>query len=760
MGLWALVAAACLCTLVNVTSCGGGGGSTTGTPQQGTGQLPGQQPGNIVGGTGNGNGTGPGNGTGTGSGNGGGGSTAGQPATANWGAGAYTPIAPEGTAGGDAPLGTVPEYNVTEGASTSKESSKTGSLVAGEVDLTFAVTDVTMAANNASPDWNATTATFHEGDPVDLWIKYQIDPNFPLNRTWKCEEIGLDFVEPNVPHSSAGTYTAKLDFTIPWGTTKNGCVFKGGLTHGSDMDESDPFVFNIQSQGTTTRSLYPQVPNYVRNDSQGGGCKPSFVAATFNGTSVYVESAKDLSNVVLKFQDGTVQKWDGLSGLTGTFYGTNTSSAENMAPDAVLNSSSYSNTSVTRLQEDPSSDDTLWATASSNTASPNIRVSFPTPGGTLSTGQASQKIRVLVKKYNSNTGTPTARIDIYENGTLKVTGTTQNITSKTGQVIEQTFNAAGMNKANIEARVVATMGGSSGKQNTVDVGAIQWVADVQNSGQGKTIVGVWIKSGCNASGDGPGYGEYLAPQEQFNTAYAQMAFEDLITGSDYDYNDFVGRINAIETRNQQGNLVQIQFTLKAIARAAGYDSDWQFNINGAFPGASATAIVNQYYATNGTRHGLQKIWRSSNGASVPVFTPIRSALPNPPGSYATNGIAGTQYIEGDYAEVTVIFDSPVAAGSYTPAPYEPELRVQASGGNVYAIGLWRKKGDQVSANGKPLAFIIPDTYAWPLEGKPIDTVYSGFTAWINWINNNGSQPSTNWWDANPVKDYFRRDLFL
>lgn len=35
--------------------------------------------------------------------------------------------------------------------------------------------------------------------------------------------------------------------------------------------------------------------------------------------------------------------------------------------------------------------------------------------------------------------------------------------------------------------------------------------EVPEAYAGMEIVGVWIKSGCNQSGDGPGYGEYLAP---------------------------------------------------------------------------------------------------------------------------------------------------------------------------------------------------------------------------------------------------------
>src|SRR5688572_26060432 len=92
MGLLALTAAACLCTLINVTGCGGGS-SPTGEPQQGTGSLPGQQQGQNGGSTGgNGAPTGPVEGT------------------AGWGDGFYTAQPITGTVGGSAPLGTLPEY--------------------------------------------------------------------------------------------------------------------------------------------------------------------------------------------------------------------------------------------------------------------------------------------------------------------------------------------------------------------------------------------------------------------------------------------------------------------------------------------------------------------------------------------------------------------------------------------------------------------------------------------------------------------------
>lgn len=53
------------------------------------------------------------------------------------------------------------------------------------------------------------------------------------------------------------------------------------------------------------------------------GCEPQ-ITVTFRSNDVYVVSTKDLSNVVLQFSNGTVQKFDGLKGKTGVFKGTGT----------------------------------------------------------------------------------------------------------------------------------------------------------------------------------------------------------------------------------------------------------------------------------------------------------------------------------------------------------------------------------------------------------------------------------------------------
>jgi hypothetical protein len=275
---------------------------------------------------------------------------------------------------------------------------------------------------------------------------------------------------------------------------------------------------------------------------------------------------------------------------------------------------------------------------------------------------------------------------------------------------------------------------------------------------GKLLRGIWVKSGCNAGGDGAGYGEFFPAFPE--SRQGMMVWEDMLAYSDYDYNDMVASMHCREFRNLSDEVVQLDLHIKALARASSYASIWQFNVEAAFPGAYLITIVDQYYYT-GERHGPQRIWTSVEGVSIPVFSPTCDALPPPPDHpYATNGVAGTTYVEGDYAIVRIILSPPRSASICTEAPYKPELRVKASGGKVYVIGVWHEPGDPVDSNGRPLAFIVPDTFAWPLEGKKIWDCYPPFEAWVEWINDQSlPEPYPVWSQTEPVVDFFDRDLF-
>jgi len=78
-----------------------------------------------------------------------------------------------------------------------------------------------------------------------------------------------------------------------------------------------------QELGSPTYGSLQFTPQYYTQTGKAPTqpCQPQIVV-TFRGDDVYVTSTKDLSNVVLQFSDGRKQKFDGLSGKTGTFKGT------------------------------------------------------------------------------------------------------------------------------------------------------------------------------------------------------------------------------------------------------------------------------------------------------------------------------------------------------------------------------------------------------------------------------------------------------
>jgi hypothetical protein len=58
--------------------------------------------------------------------------------------------------------------------------------------------------------------------------------------------------------------------------------------------------------------------------------------------------------------------------------------------------------------------------------------------------------------------------------------------------------------------------------------------------------------------------------------------------------------------------------------------------------------------------------------------------------------------------------------------------------------------DELNADGMPQAMLMPDTFAWPLEGKSIFDVYVDFDTWIEYLNDPTKYPPLyNWYDGNP-----------
>lgn len=155
--------------------------------------------------------------------------------------------------------------------------------------------------------------------------------------------------------------------------------------------------------------------------------------------------------------------------------------AERHAPDAILAATEQSG-AVTVIDEDPDSSGTDFLTASGNNVNTDCRVSFPTPTANPTVGADLQEFKIQVREFNTGqTGTPEARIELWESGSLVRAGSNVDVTTQ-DQVLSFLWNANELATADgslVEAKFVGTKsGGSPSARNTTELGAIEWNADV------------------------------------------------------------------------------------------------------------------------------------------------------------------------------------------------------------------------------------------------------------------------------------------
>ncbi len=200
-------------------------------------------------------------------------------------------------------------------------------------------------------------------------------------------------------------------------------------------------------------------------------CMPS-VGAVFapNFKSVVVSSTKDLSNVVLKFQDNSTQKFDNLNGLSGTFQPSG-ANAEKCIIGVWIKSGCNQSNDGPGYGEFVANNAYLGTCASAETNTDEDNSSSQIGGG-------------------GNDCMPTISTT-YSNGqkTISITSslTLNNVVLKFHDNTVQQFN-------NLFGKT-RTLSGTG-------------------SNAGKCIIGAYIKSGCNSSPDGPNYGAYFE-----NTSY-------------------------------------------------------------------------------------------------------------------------------------------------------------------------------------------------------------------------------------------------
>lgn len=141
----------------------------------------------------------------------------------------------------------------------------------------------------------------------------------------------------------------------------------------------------------------------------------------------------------------------------------------------------YTNCTYDEIDEDPDSPDAAWCdTGGASNTNTTVRVTFPTPSGTLTTGAGVQEFRVQWRKTNFSAN-PTCAVDLYENGSLVSALESHAISSTAGVVESVPWNASLLTAGsgvNVEVLVTCTVGGGpAGNRASGEVGAIEWNVD-------------------------------------------------------------------------------------------------------------------------------------------------------------------------------------------------------------------------------------------------------------------------------------------
>lgn len=150
--------------------------------------------------------------------------------------------------------------------------------------------------------------------------------------------------------------------------------------------------------------------------------------------------------------------------------------SERQAPDAQLSCVNLVTCDVTEHDADPDSDNTCIA-ATGESVSTEYGVDFPTPTGNPTVGADLQEFRAGVEQWSpTQSGTPEARIELWENGSLVRLGPYFDV--DTYAVLSFLWNANELSTPDgslVQCKVTGKKsGGGPPARNAVNIGQIEW----------------------------------------------------------------------------------------------------------------------------------------------------------------------------------------------------------------------------------------------------------------------------------------------
>jgi LruC domain-containing protein len=289
------------------------------------------------------------------------------------------------------------------------------------------------------------------------------------------------------------------------------------------------------------------------------------------------------------------------------------------------------------------------------------------------------------------------------------------------------------------------------------------------------IEGIWVKSGCNKSGDGPGYGEYIInpyynhkdqdgdsvpdvidenPEKPTLLSsvhypgegiYWTYAFEDNWPYmADYDFNDLVIYYNYQLYVNANDQIESFNYSLQVEAIGAAFDNDFSLSFSGD---------ISSVQVSNTQHHGLSTDLLE-NGEKVELrFRQIRSL-------YSQSGFINTdttkQYVTPKVLTGTVTLTSPISINQFTMesfitinqmagrevhmSDYPGSVRVDESFYGSAQDDSRPEEGKYYKTrNNHPWAINIPAKWEYPMEHKEVTVAYKRFGKYAT------SEPLIDWY---------------
>jgi hypothetical protein len=202
---------------------------------------------------------------------------------------------------------------------------RNGVYIDPNVDVTFGKRAMNASSGEWEIDWGSSPYNVVKvTSRRDQQDTSEPDGRLPLAFGWS---VGLPSVELTV--SAAAFVEARdiamvLDFS---GSMNDDSTYDAFGTLGQSAVESN--MADIANALGTDLGTLPMTPDWatIKGVEPANGSLPQ-IYVTFKRTSIYATSTKELSNVVLEFSNGVHQKFEPLSGYSGTFSGTGDNSGK------------------------------------------------------------------------------------------------------------------------------------------------------------------------------------------------------------------------------------------------------------------------------------------------------------------------------------------------------------------------------------------------------------------------------------------------